>query len=475
MDDSMAGKSWYTKWRPKTIDEYCGDEIKDIVHKRFNSRDKLPHAIYIRGPRGTGKTTFARLIGKYYLCENPLEDNTPCEQCETCKAINEILIGGESAQVECPGITEVDNTTANGKDAIQEIMDDALQPPVYTEYKIVIFDECHMITPQAQNALLKLIEDAPPHLVCIFCTTNDEKVLQTIKSRMQVTLQAKKQSVKDLADRLLYISEQEKLHVSRQALEVIVKASDRVPRESINLLEAIAKMYDGEVTLENVKKQIGDFGGTQYIDYFKAANQSLSSILVFVKSLSKSDDGLMKFAIGLNKFVVDSLYIKYGLDIDDFTSDYVKCVAELFRMYNSNDFDMLLQIVEYMNNQMLPENDARNEITLITTALRIGKIELLANNLQKEQTVAVEENKTSLYEHSKMLKADNNSLQEQLKMDINPANIKDTFGDTRQVINTQNLLDNITLPELEVPLDTAPEPKTNNINLGSAVDDFFNE
>jgi len=132
-------RSWYTKYRPKTMEEYSGPTIKKIVEQRFKKREDMPHVIMIEGTRGCGKTTFARIISKYYLCENPNEDGTPCEQCQTCQELNELLVAGETG-VEVPGVTEVDATTANGKEAIQEIIEDAIVAPMYTEYKIIIFD-----------------------------------------------------------------------------------------------------------------------------------------------------------------------------------------------------------------------------------------------------------------------------------------------------------------------------------------------
>ena len=223
-------KSWYTKYRPKTIEEYSGPRIRDIVSKRFTKRENMPHVMMVHGNRGCGKTTFARLISKYYLCSNLTEDG-PCEECEMCKSINEILIGGESSQVECPGVTELDATIMNGKEAIQNVLDDALQSPIYSDFKVLIVDECHMISQAGQNSMLKIIEDIPPHLIVIFATTNPEKVLQTIKSRCQLTLEVRKQSVKDMSNRLMYISEQEGLEVSKEALDIISRKGNRVPRD----------------------------------------------------------------------------------------------------------------------------------------------------------------------------------------------------------------------------------------------------
>lgn len=472
-EEAEVGKSWYTKYRPKTMEEYSGPTIKNIVTKRFNKRSNMPHVIMIHGNRGCGKTTFARIISKYYLCENPHEDGTPCEECEMCQAINDILISGESTQVECPGVTEIDATVMNGKDAIQEVLDDAIQAPIYTQYKVLIVDEVHMVSNAAQNSMLKIIEDIPTHLIVIFATTNPEKVLQTIKSRCQLTLEARKQSVKDMAHRLMEISKLENLTVSSEALEIVARKGNRVPRECINLLEGIAKTYDGQVTIDNVKEYLGGVSSDLYIEYFKAANSSLANVLIFNKKLKDNDVKINDFVSGLMQFALDSMYIKHGISLEDYPLDYVKAVKELFEMYNSSDFDMLLQVLEYLSNNLTEEDASKNELLLTTTAMRISKIELLANGLANESGQAVVENKISLYEHSKQLQVDNEAVAEQMKIDVTPADIKESFGDIRQVTGTAGLLDNIQLPDIEIPIDESEKQEKENLNLGQAIDDFF--
>lgn len=472
-EEQEVGKSWYTKYRPRTMEEYSGPTIKNIVQKRFTKKSNMPHVIMIQGNRGCGKTTFARIISKYYLCENPHEDGTPCEECDMCQSINDILISGESSQVECPGVTEIDATIMNGKEAIQEVLDDALQAPIYSEYKVLIVDEVHMVSNAGQNSMLKIIEDIPPHLIVIFATTNPEKVLQTIKSRCQLTLEARKQSVKDMAHRLMEISTLEKLTVSNEALEIIARKGNRVPRECINLLEGIAKTYDGQVTINNVKEYLGGVSSDLYIDYFKAANSSLANVLLFNKRLRDNDVKLNDFVSGLMQFALDSMYIKHGISLEDYPLDYVKAVKELFEMYSSNDFDMLLQVLEYLSNNLTDEDASKNELLLTTTAMRISKIELLANGLANESGQAIVENKISLYEHSKQLKVDNEEIAEQMKIDVTPADIKESFGDIRQVVGTAGLLDNIHLPDIEIPENNKDDDKKEKLNLGEAIDDFF--
>lgn len=467
------GRSWYTKYRPTTMEEYSGPTIKNIVAKRFTKRENMPHVILIHGSRGCGKTTFARLICKNYLCENPHEDGTPCEECNMCLSINEILIGGESTQVDCPGVTEIDATIMNGKEAIQEVLDDAVQTPLYSQYKVLIVDEVHMVSNAAQNSMLKIIEDIPQHLVVIFATTNPEKVLPTIKSRCQLTLEAKKQSVKDMVHRLKQISELEKLDFSIEALEVIAKKGNRVPRECINLLEGIAKTYDGRVHIEDVQDYLGGVSSELYMEYFKAANKSLSEILLFIKKLRDNDVKLSDFVSGLMGFALDSMYIKHGISIEEYPTDYIKAVKELFDMYNSSDFDMLLQILEYLSNHLSDEDTSKNEILLTTTAMRIAKIDLLANGLANESNTAIAENKISLYEHSKKLKTNNEDIVEQMKVDVTPADIKESFGDIRQVANTAGILDLSNLPDLNTVPDVVEEHKEEKVVIGEEVDSFF--
>lgn len=468
-----VGRSWYTKYRPVTMEEYSGPTIKNIVSRRFRKRENFPHVIMCHGNRGCGKTTFARIISKYYLCENPHDDGTPCEDCDMCRSINEILIEGNSSEVECPGVTELDATIMRGVNEIQEVLEDALQAPIYSQYKVLIVDEVHMVSNAGQNSMLKIIEDIPSHLIVIFATTNPEKVLTTIKSRCQLILEVRKQSVKDMAHRLFEISQMEKLTVSKEALEIIARKGNRVPRECINLLEGIAKTYDGQVTIENVKEYLGGVSSDLYIEYFKAANSSLANVLIFNKKLKDNDVKINDFVSGLMQFALDSMYIKHGISLEDYPLDYVKAVKELFEMYNSSDFDMLLQVLEYLSNNLTEEDASKNELLLTTTAMRISKIELLANGLANESGQAVVENKISLYEHSKNLKVDNDAVAEQMKIDVTPAEIKESFGDIRQVVGTAGILDSIQLPNIEIPIVDTVEPKKENINLGQAVDDFF--
>ena len=392
------GAAWYRRYRPLNMDDYLGDNIKQVVEARFTVPENRPSVILIYGTRGCGKTTFMRIISKYYLCESPIEGK-PCEQCEICQAINDSLINGEIG-TEVPGVVEVDATKANGKQAIEDLIEDAVIAPMYTKHKILLMDECHMITGPAQNAMLKVIEDIPSHLIVVFATTDVDKVLGTIKSRCQVKLEVKKKSVEEMAQRLLYIANKEGLTTSMEALKIIAKKADRVPREAINLLEDIAKNHGNSVTVDNVRESTGDVAAEVYMGYFIGANTGLEEILQFNKKLKSLDISAKVFISGLTRFMLDCMYIRHAIDLEDYPVEYVKSVQSLFKIYTSNEFDALLQVLEYAS-KMIGEDEARNELVITTTALRIGKIGLLASGLGRESAQAEKENKQSITEYRK--------------------------------------------------------------------------
>ena len=469
-------KAWYVKYRPKTLDEYSGPEIKQIISKRFTKRENFPHVIMISGPRGTGKTTFARMISKFYLCENPNPDGTPCEHCQTCEEINETLISGESG-VEAPGVTEIDATITNGKDALQEALEDAVVPPMYTEFKVLIMDEVHMVSAAAQNSMLKTIEDIPPHLVVIFATTNPEKVLQTIKSRCQLMLEAKKQTVQNMVNRLRQICEMEHCpEVSNEALEIIAKKGDRVPRECITLLENVAMMYDKHITMDNVREYLGNDGSMDCINFFEAANTDLTSIMNFIYDLRNKDVKISKFIGDLMNFTLDAMYVKHGVGRDEYTTEYVKNIEKIFKMYSTQDFDMLLQCLDTANRAVSEDNDKKNELTLTVLAMRISKIELLANGLDREQESAIAENKISMVEHSKLIEEKRKAAKEQMTMAITPEIINDEYEDVKVVESTAGLnLPSISEDEITRMHEQKKEVIEKDINTGdSDIDKFFN-
>lgn len=393
----MGEIAWVRKYRPSSFDDYMGDNVKNLVMNRFKDRNNIPNTIMLYGTRGTGKTSMARLLAKEIHCMNPVDGHS-CGKCEMCQQLDEYITSTE-AGVECFGVTEIDAATTTGKNDINDIIDDAIIPPIYPlEHKVLILDECHMLSKAAQNSLLKVIEEPPPHLVFILCTTDPQNVIQTIHSRIQLKIEVRKKSVDEIADRLLYISQQENLTVSMEALKVIAKKGDRVPRECINILESVAKNYGNVVNMETVRASIGDVSSEIYLDYFKAANTSLEAVLLFIKDLKEKNISYKQFMLGLIRFMLDACYVKHGISLEDYSVEFVQQIKTLFSMYHSAEFDTALQIIE-MASKSIDDDDTKSELTITTTALRIGKIAILSKGLEGEPAEAEKENKNSMVKY----------------------------------------------------------------------------
>lgn len=401
----MADIAWTRKYRPSSFDDYMGNDIKKLVLNRLKDRNSIPNTIMLYGTRGTGKTSMARLLAKEILCLNPVDGHS-CGECDMCQEIDEYITSTE-AGVECSGITEVDAATTTGKGDINDIIEDALVPPMFPlKHKILVFDECHMLSTSAQNSLLKVIEEPPEHLIFILCTTDPEKVISTIHSRMQLKIEVKKKTVDEITDKLDFIAHEEGLTISREALAVIAKKGDRIPRDCIMLLENIAKSSGGEVTLQSVREQLGEVATEIYMEFYRASYNSIArksaySILAFTKSLQDKNVTYKEFIQGLSRFTLDCIYIKHGIALEDYPTSFVRQVKDLFKMYNSSGYDFLIKTMLDAYKD-LSTDDTKNELSIINVGIRIGKamqVSQLSGMERLMQNVA----RTALYdlEHQK--------------------------------------------------------------------------
>ena len=458
----MSDIAWVRKYRPSSFDEYMGDNVKNLVINRFKDRNNIPNTIMLYGTRGTGKTSMARLLCKEIHCMNPIDGHS-CGQCEMCQEIDRYITSTEAGE-ECFGITEVDAATTTGKSDINDIIEDALIPPVYPlEHKVVVMDECHMLSKAAQNSLLKVIEEPPKHLIFILCTTDPDQVISTIHSRMQLKIEVRKKSVEELAKKLYEIAVKENLNdVSMEALRIIAKKGDRIPRECINLLENIAKNNGGNVTIDTVRASIGDVASEIYMQYFKAANTSLEYILAFNKTLKDKDISPKQFVSGLMRFMLDACYAKHGINSEDYPVEFLTQVKSLFGMYRSSEFDTLLQVIESVARQ-IDDDDTKGELLITTTAIRIGKIGLLAKGLGGEVAQAEKENKKSIVAFQNNYENDVAKQFEKIR-DVSPTKeaLSAIFKNMSDVSGSQ---DDLRLTK-EIPLDTSENTESNDDNDG---------
>ncbi len=237
----------YRKYRPKTFEEVVGQDVIVKTLKNSIKNNMVSHAYLLSGPRGTGKTTIAKIFAKVLNCYEP-NDFEPCNKCISCEQAN---------QNQNIDIIEIDAASNNGVDEIREIRNKITLVPSNSKYKIYIIDEVHMLTTQAFNALLKTLEEPPSHIIFIFATTEPQKIPQTILSRCQ-RFDYKKVSDEKIVQRLTYICEQEKISVSTDALYEIARLSDGGVRDSISLLDQVLAYSEKEITMQDIH----DINGT---------------------------------------------------------------------------------------------------------------------------------------------------------------------------------------------------------------------
>jgi DNA polymerase-3 subunit gamma/tau len=245
----------YRRYRPKLLRELFGQEhIREILESAAR-RERLAHAYLFYGPRGSGKTTAARILAKVANCETRAKDakfreeGEPCNRCRPCQEIDE----GRALDV-----VEIDAASNRGIDEIRNLKESVTLSPTSYRYKVFIIDEAHQLTKEAFNALLKTLEEPPAHAIFILATTEYEKVPATIASRTQ-RFHFKKLALPEIQKKLLGIVKAEKMKVADDALELIAAAAEGSLRDAESLLEQLTSLEEA-VTLDSVEKIIGKVG-----------------------------------------------------------------------------------------------------------------------------------------------------------------------------------------------------------------------
>ncbi|MBN1137935.1 MAG: DNA polymerase III subunit gamma/tau [Anaerolineae bacterium] len=245
----MAAQALYLKYRPRTFDEVVGQEA--ITHTLRNAlrQGRIRHAYLFTGSRGTGKTTTARLLAKAVNCLAP-EDERPCNACTICTAINDGRL---------LDLIEIDAASNRGIDEIRDIREKAGFRPNEARYKVYVLDEAHMLTEPAFNALLKTLEEPPPHVIFALVTTDPHKIPATITSRCQ-RFDFRRIPVQAITERLEEIARQEGLTAEPAALDLIARHSTGALRDAISLLDQLMG-YGDQITLDQVQMVLGATGG----------------------------------------------------------------------------------------------------------------------------------------------------------------------------------------------------------------------
>ena len=276
-----AYQALYRKYRPQTFDDVSGQMAVTQTLKTQLMSGKMSHAYLFTGSRGTGKTTCAKILAKAVNCLN-LDNGNPCNCCAACKAID---------SGSCMDVLEIDAASNNGVDNIRDLRDDAVYTPSQVRKRVYIIDEVHMLSLSAFNALLKIVEEPPEHLLFILATTELHKVPATILSRCQ-RFSFRRISQEDIAARLQYVAYQENIDLDESAARVLARLADGAMRDGLSLLDQCASASTGEITAETVYTCLGVAGERkcgEMLSYI-AAHQTKKALALFNRLYTEGKD-----------------------------------------------------------------------------------------------------------------------------------------------------------------------------------------
>src|SRR5204863_7517131 len=243
---SMTSQSLYRKWRSQTFDDLVGQEPIIRTLKNALKSDNVKHAYLFTGPRGTGKTSTARLLAKTVNCSNP-KDGEPCNECLQCREIT----AGNSFNV-----IEIDAASNRGIDNIRDLREKVMMPPSTGKYKVYVLDEAHMLTTEAFNALLKTLEEPPPYAVFVLATTDVHKMLPTVLSRCQ-RFDFKRITTRQIVEHVEYVAGQKNVRIDHSAPDLIARAAAGGMRDALSLVAQATADPRHEVSLPQVQRLRG--------------------------------------------------------------------------------------------------------------------------------------------------------------------------------------------------------------------------
>ena len=350
----------YRKYRPKTLDDVMGQEIIVKIIKNSIRNNQINHAYLFAGPRGTGKTSVAKIFANIINCENPI-NYQPCGKCISCTQPNN------------SDIIEIDAASNNGVDEIRELRNKVTLLPAYGKYKVYIIDEVHMLTQGAFNALLKTLEEPPAHVIFILATTDPHKVIETILSRCQ-RLDFKKISNEAIIKNLKKIAKNENIDVDEAALTEIANLADGGMRDSVGMLDQARAYTEGKITIKDIHDINGTLTETNLMELtLNILDGKLNIILEKIDEYNDEGKNFIKLTEELINFMRNTLLYK---EAPNYFKTRVQNTENYEKISKSVNINQIFSYIEVLNKYSFEMKNSSNSKLLFELAI----IKIIAEN-----------------------------------------------------------------------------------------------
>ena len=389
----MGYQVLYRKYRPSTFDEVVGQDYIVKTLKNAIQNQQIAHAYLFAGPRGTGKTSIAKLFAKMVNCTN---SDAPCGECDNCKAVKDNTH---------PDIIELDAASNNKVEDIRQLIDNVIYAPILGKYKVYIIDEAHMLTTSAFNAFLKTLEEPPANVIFILATTEPQKIIPTVLSRCQ-RYNFTKIDTQNMKKRLAYILEKENIPYDQSALDLIISLSDGGMRDVLSILEQVLAYGNNELRTKDVIKIYGLLTNEEKVNLLINLKQGeIDSVMVKVREMYQSGIDIKRLSQDLIQILKEVLIYQETSQSSLLKNITVEDVEKLSGIYNGaailQAIDILIKTIDnyhqtqdvlsYFEIALLKIKYINNEVKFVEKPKVEKKKEKVETKVEIKETKKVEE------------------------------------------------------------------------------------
>ena len=354
----MAYVSLYRKYRPQTFSEILGQEHVSTTLANAISEDRVAHAYLFTGPRGTGKTSTARILAKALNCEQGPTPN-PCGKCESCVAI---------AQGSSIDVFEMDAASHSGVDETREILSGVPLATAGSRKKIYVIDEVHMLTTQSFNALLKTLEEPPDHVIFVLATTEAHKVLPTIVSRTQ-RFDFRRMPLASLVDLLSDVAKRESIDIDPDAIEVVARHAEGGARDALSALDQLRSL-EGHITVDDAERLLGERGEDAFVQLFDAiADADIGTVFTTLDSMITQGADVRQLALGTLNHARALMLLKTAPQAEDLLDVHAEDRQRLADQAGNFRIGGLVRLLELVGKAITEMRNAPNHRLFLEVAL----------------------------------------------------------------------------------------------------------